>query len=1380
MLISLVDAWVGPGLAALLGWSLRWGALILVLAAWLRLRPPTRAATRHRLVGAVLVAGLLLPLAPGWALPAFRWPRPVIAESPGRAEIATPAPPASPLPRVDPPARPIEVTARPAAPPVVGGAGRSRPIPQTPGDVAVGTASPLGSARAGLLVLAGAWLVGATFGLGRVACGGLVLVRLRRSSRPVAGAGRVGWDDARADGGLARRAVGLATHPGVGSPVVLGGRRALVLVPAGWDAWPEAERRACLLHELAHLARGDDRWKLLAELARVPFWFHPGVAWLASRLDREAELACDEAAVARGVPPRDLARLLLAQARAPRRLDPRAGALAFFDRATVPTRIARLLEDDMPRTAPRPAPLQVAGLAAVAALALAIGGARVRAIEPPPPPPPPRFAPPIPPPQDRPPVAGSFRVEVKDEAGQPVAGAMVAAGIINNVDETVRDVSFAEADANGLARFDREPRAGIWVVGFKGGLSFSARNLFDPTGRLPTPLVLPLGQVLGGTVVDAVGRPIAGAEVVVAGAEVGRGRAPHLAPILVGVARGTPIEPALVARTGADGRFRFDWVPAGSVIGLVASAPGKAIANASATSAAAGAKGVSDDSVRIVLPPEAKVVGRVVSRVPGVEIGGRTVRLWGINEGRSSSIRGRATTDDAGRFAIGGLPGGRANVLLDGVAPAGPWTFVGAAGVSFAPGATADATVEIVAGCLVTGTVAATDGTPLAGARVVAYGAGNPRSGAPPLSARTDAAGAYRFRLPPGAASVTLNGAVPGHAVVGANGASVEAAIPAGVATFALPPILLAREAPLQGRIVDAAGVPLPGARVMSVTAAGQYRAQADHPVAVADADGRFRVAGQASGRAIPAGEAVAIEVRLDDGREFDVEVVPGRGDGPATIRLPAFAAGGPAGAGEVAGDEIAGTVVDRQGRPIEGAVADAYSWAPGNRATTDAAGRFRIRVPEQGKLEVRVTRDGYEPREYLRQPTGQPGWVVVLDDRTYFEGRVLAPDGSPVADAPIRVDSGRKRMDGGIMTHCYTDGKAGPDGRYRLLVEPGLYEFQLRVPGHGVLRLGKQAIGANEAVPLDLKLIPGVNFEARFVNSTTGAPVAGYRLEDWRNPSIAATSDANGVARIAEMLPGPFEFSKPRDGDDYARWWSDACTTEYGRFEAANRFGFQRNFDGLDFDLRPGMAPVTIALEPAATIRGVVLDPDGRPVAGATVAPALTGSGNSLSGDTRFSVETGTDGTYTMKLPASGKIAYNLVAHDGKYGETRAWANGVIDPFRTTPGQVLDGVTLRLTRGATVAGRVVDAATGVPIAGREVRASAADKRENRYYDPTTTTQADGTFVLTNIRPGEQFIQAAPFWLDAAQAPAGTTLTATLAPGEAVAGVELKASLRGR
>ncbi len=202
-------------------------------------------------------------------------------------------------------------------------------------------------------------------------------------------------------------------------------------------------------------------------------------------------------------------------------------------------------------------------------------------------------------------------------------------------------------------------------------------------------------------------------------------------------------------------------------------------------------------------------------------------------------------------------------------------------------------------------------------------------------------------------------------------------------------------------------------------------------------------------------------------------------------------------------------------------------------------------------------------------------------------------------------------------------------------------------------------------------------------------------------------------------------------------------------------------------------MEPVTITLERAVKITGKVVDPDGKAVAGATVAPALTGTGNSLTGDTRFSVETDKNGQFTMTLPASGARQYNLVAHDGKYQQWRHWANGVLPPIGTKPGQEIRRVELKLTKPATVRGRVTDT-NGQPIANRKVRAAAADLLENRYYDPTVTTAADGTFELKFVRPCEQYIQVGPHWLDPRQAPAGTSQTLTLKPGDIKEGVELR------
>jgi hypothetical protein len=83
-------------------------------------------------------------------------------------------------------------------------------------------------------------------------------------------------------------------------------------------------------------------------------------------------------------------------------------------------------------------------------------------------------------------------------------------------------------------------------------------------------------------------------------------------------------------------------------------------------------------------------------------------------------------------------------------------------------------------------------------------------------------------------------------------------------------------------------------------------------------------------------------------------------------------------------------------------------------------------------------------------------------------------------------------------------------------------------------------------------------------------------------------------------------------------------------------------------------------------------------------------------------------------------------------------------------------------------------------VAHRQVRAHAADKLENRYYDPATTTKEDGSFELRFIRPGEHFVQVAPFWLSADEAPAGSSQKLRLSAGENHEGVTLVAGEQAR
>ncbi len=1415
----LVDHWVIPWLMLLADWSIRWGAVLAPLAVWFTVRPPRRTAFRYLLCLAALAAGFLLPIAPRWGNAVVPWPS-------WRAWAATGSPATEP-----PAAGPEGPDATPAASWTSTGSGpdhralepvpfskparpaddlhRTRPTSPSPG------AWPLVA-----LVAAGTWALIVLALLSRLACGWLVLARLKREAVEVTPDSDGLLGECRERLGLSRH-VGLALHPAVASPVVAGGLRPVVLVPTDWHDWPESHRRACLLHELAHLVRYDDWAKLIQELLRAHFFFHPLVRWLLFRLDRERELLCDEAAVALGSDPVGYARLLFDLARRPGRLFPvtplsHHGSLPFLDRRTVGVRIERLLEKDMLSTLSCSSTARFVLLVPlVLAVALGVGGLRITAVsaqqpgkdtkpaapavesasrksEP-------RLETPAPKP-----AAPAGQREAPNELGgvvldpdnRPVPGATL---VVGSCDDGKSGHQVLSTDARG--RFEWIAPIGTEVaciVAHKQGLATAVVRTVARPGVNNSDLKLRLGkrESFAAVLVDAENKPVASAKIRVRmlahSSESKNGTSTTIstgfAHVAWEVVAGSPVENLFATKTNSDGLFTFTDLRLGSGLLLQAiSADGRSLRIKSKSKMSTRLRRTMDDLgfvtaapgevTELVAVPAARIAGRVVTELPGVGVSGLTAsfqesRPRGVS-GWSMNFDRNVRTDDDGRFTFDGLSEGTVNVFVQGDGENKTWTYRAAKDVTLTPGATAEVTLDLIRGVEVEGTVVARGtGTPVEGADVGVYGPFRPRTSAMTTGAKTDARGRYRYRLPSGETYFYAMGPPKGFTRLPNDGSSRTVTIPDGVPSYEVPPIEIAPAVTVRGRVLDASGTPIAGATVVGMCQGSVCR---PFPGAetITDSHGEFRLP-PALDNTVAIGAAARLLVRLRGGAEHEAAVLPTR-DGAVVVKLPIAGEtlGGVEGPHDVSPNELAGVVVDVEGKPIEGAEVDAWTWYPGHETKTDAKGAFRIRGLEKDrKVEVVIRRPGYTPQLFLTQPTGAPGWVIVLGNKTYFEGRVTGPDGKPVAGALLRANCGPKRADGVMITEIWTEAKTDNDGRYRMYAQADIYDIQVRVAGIGGARLPDTSLGADEAKRLDVRLEPGVTFRAKVVDSLTGEPVPGVRLWHWQHPGVEGRSNKDGVIEVAGMLPGRFDFMV--DAVGYTRWWSQEAASEWSRRKKdETRGGWQRNFDHVDFELSPGMSPVTITVERGVTVTGRVVDPDGTPVAGATVAPARTGTGNSLTGDTRFSVVTVKEGKFTMVLPASGDCEYNLVAHDGKYGQWRTWANGVLPPFRTKPGEVFRDVELCLTQPATVRGRVTDA-SGHPIPGREVRASAADRYENRYYDPTVKTMADGRYELKFIRPGTQFIQVAPFWLDAWQAPEGTTRQLTLKRDELKEGVDFR------
>jgi len=156
------------------------------------------------------------------------------------------------------------------------------------------------------------WLVGAGLMMIRMAVKVAGAGRLRRSCSPL--------NDARIEKLLAeaRQAVGLVRQVRVGvtdrltSPAVVGVLVPMLVLPLSLLSTLTPEQiRFVLLHELAHIRRGDYLANLFQFFVESLFFFNPAIWWISHQVRREREACCDALATALSGAPADYARTLV-------------------------------------------------------------------------------------------------------------------------------------------------------------------------------------------------------------------------------------------------------------------------------------------------------------------------------------------------------------------------------------------------------------------------------------------------------------------------------------------------------------------------------------------------------------------------------------------------------------------------------------------------------------------------------------------------------------------------------------------------------------------------------------------------------------------------------------------------------------------------------------------------------------------------------------------------------------------------------------------------------------------------------------------------------------------------------------------------------------
>ena len=178
-------------------------------------------------------------------------------------------------------------------------------LPRVSVPLAVPLASWMASApRLPWLALAlGFWAAGSLAVAARLMVGGLRVRRLAREAAPVRDAGWIADQAAAARRLDLTRLVAVKESDDVPVAIISGWRRPFLLVGRAARLWAADRRQVVLLHELAHVKRGDWPALLVAELAVALYWFHPLALWLGRRVRRDAEEACDELVISSGTKP---------------------------------------------------------------------------------------------------------------------------------------------------------------------------------------------------------------------------------------------------------------------------------------------------------------------------------------------------------------------------------------------------------------------------------------------------------------------------------------------------------------------------------------------------------------------------------------------------------------------------------------------------------------------------------------------------------------------------------------------------------------------------------------------------------------------------------------------------------------------------------------------------------------------------------------------------------------------------------------------------------------------------------------------------------------------------------------------------------------------
>lgn len=448
-----------------------------------------------------------------------------------------------------------------------------------------------------------------------------------------------------------------------------------------------------------------------------------------------------------------------------------------------------------------------------------------------------------------------------------------------------------------------------------------------------------------------------------------------------------------------------------------------------------------------------------------------------------------------------------------------------------------------------------------------------------------------------------------------------------------------------------------------------------------------------------------------------------------------------------VKGAVVRGVVRDKEGNPIANArvgVKGTIFWGIPSRAYLSERsaedGTFEFTSVPPRKVALTAEHDGYLDAAMveleLENLEERSDVEMILDPGFSITGTVHWPDGAPAKGADVDVSFDPAALMGAgafnAMRGAEGDGEADEEGGFTVT---GLGKGPFEVTVTAAERNRKVSPAADDSSeeeppvwrahragvrpdgePLELVLTPPLVLIGR-VENEAAEPIPEFTV-DLAAPGAVMWMPADSRTGHVTNDEGRFRFDDLKEGA-----WEVTVTAEGYGASAPIEVSLPQSAE----------EPLVIVLRPAAAVEGLVVDPTGRPVTGATVTVETDPQKNiaRLRGNLRVP-ETHSDELGAFRLDGLSAGTTGLIALHGEFAPSEAASISI------EAGTVIENVVLTLRVGGTLTGEVYgkdeELASGVTVIVQNPASIGT---------PTITrTDDEGFFRVEHLRPGQWQVTA--------------------------------------